>query len=327
MGRDDIVFFGNHLPIPVNEDMSSISVYPRNGKGLKRFLDQEGFDILHFHEPFVPFLSWQLLRVSRTTNVATFHSFPEASLLVKVLGKPAKTLILPTLKKKIKKFSAVSLTAADFVQDLVEEIEIIPNAIDLQRFMVKKKIKKFDDGKVNLLYVGRLSPRKGVPYLLKGIKRIKEDPNCFRLIVVGRGPEEEKVKEFVEKNRLHNVVFVGRVSNQELPLYYRTADIFCAPAIWGESFGIVLLEAMAAGLPVVAFANAGYKTVLGEKPFAEFLAEPKDTITLARLLERMIVNKELREKMGKAGLKKAKDYSWETVGEKILDFYNSALEL
>lgn len=325
LGREEIVFFGTHLSVPTNEDIGTLSLYPRNGKLLKRFLDQESFDILHFHEPFAPFLSWQLLRASRTTNVATLHSCPEASLVLKVLGQPAKTLVLPSLKKKIKKFSAVSPAAAAFVQDLVGEIEIIPNAIDLRRFAVKKGIEKFDDAKVNLLHVGRLTKRKGVLYLLKSIKKLRGKYDNFRLIVVGKGPEKEEIVEFVKENRLKSVVFVGRVSNQDLPGYYRTADIFCAPAIRGESFGIVLLEAMATGVPIVAFANAGYKEILKDKPFSEFLVEPKDTAGFARQLEKLITDKGLREKLGQAGLREARKYSWETVGKRILGFYQTAL--
>lgn len=326
LGRKDIVFFGNHLLVPANEDTGTLSIYPWNGRPLKRFLDQENFDILHFHEPFVPFLSWQLLRASKTTNVATFHSFPEASLVLKVLGRPAKALILPSLKEKIKRFSAVSWVAAAFVQDLAGEVEIIPNAIDLQRLAVKKKIDKFCDGKVNLLYVGRLSKRKGVLYLLRSIKKIKESLDRFRLIIVGTGPEEEEIKEFVENSGLENVVFVGQVSNEDLPVYYRTADVFCAPAIRGESFGVVLLEAMAAGLPIVAFANAGYQEILRNKPFSDFLVESKDTAGFAWQLKRLITDKNLRRKLGQASLKKAKKYSWEVVGKKILEFYKKAID-
>jgi phosphatidylinositol alpha-mannosyltransferase len=326
LGREDIVFFGNNLPVPANEDTGTLSIYPWNGKALKQFLAQENFDLLHFHEPFIPFLSWQLLRASKTTNVATFHSFPEASLVLRVLGRPAKALILPSLKERIKRFSAVSLVAVAFVQDLVGELEIIPNAIDVQRFAVKEKIDKFCDGKVNLLYVGRLSKRKGVLYLLRSLKKIKENFDRFRLIIVGTGPEEEEIKEFVKDSHFENVVFAGRVSNEDLPAYYQTADVFCAPAIQGESFGIVLLEAMAAGLPIVAFANAGYKEILRNGPFSEFLVEPKDTAGFAWQLKRLIADKNLRTKLGQASLKEAEKYSWEAVGKKILEFYKKAID-
>lgn len=324
--KKNIVFFGNHLPIPTNADIGTLSIYPQNGDVLKKFLAQERFDILHFHEPFAPFLSWQLLRASKTTNVATLHSFPEASLVFKILGGPAKVLFLPSLKKRIKRFSVVSPVTATFIQDLVRETEVIPNAIDLKRFAAPGKVEKFCDGKINLLYVGRLTKRKGVLYLLKSIKKISQTFGDFRLILVGGGPEEERLRKLVGKNGLKNIVFEGYVSNKDLPAYYKTADVFCAPAIHGESFGIVLLEAMAAGLPIVAFANAGYKEILKNKPFCDFLVEPKDIQGLTWQIERLIANKGLRERLGKMGAKEVQQYSWEKVGERILEFYKKALE-
>lgn len=321
------IFLGHHVPLPINDDVGTLSVYLGGMEPLKELLEAQSFDLLHFHEPFMPFLPWQLLLASKTLNVATFHAFPEASIFLKALGRTAKTLILKRLAKKISNFSAVSKTALVFNRDLVKRKPwVIPNAVDLSRFGQNRKIPEFGDGRVNILYVGRLSKRKGILYLLKSARRLLGRYANLRLIVVGSGPLEEKAKKFVKKNRLQNVIFEGYVSDTNLPSYFATADIFCAPSTHGESFGIVLLEAMASGLPVVAFANAGYREILGRTPFREFLAEPEDVEGLTRCLEKLVINKSLRRNLGQAGLREVQKYSWERVGRKILDFYRKALD-
>ena len=114
---------------------------------------------------------------------------------------------------------------------------------------------------------------------------------------------------------------MGAKSGQELTSYYNTADIFVSPSIFGESFGLVLLEAMACGKPVVAFSNQGYKQLLAGKLGAKFLVRPRDSKGLAKKIELFVENKKLREEMGKQGFKDAQDYSWRVVAERILKFY------
>jgi phosphatidylinositol alpha-mannosyltransferase len=325
LGREDIVFLGQHLPVPTNDDIGILSFCLKNGELLKAYLKKESFDILHLHEPFTPFLSWQILSASETVNVATLHSFPEASGFLTILGTPVKAFVLSNLAKKIKKFSAVSPAASVFARGLAGEIEIIPNAIEVRSYEKGEKIKRFSDGKINLLYLGRLTKRKGILYLLKVIRYLTQTSNNFRLIIVGDGLLKEKVRGFVKRYKLKNVDFEGYVSDKQLPSYFATADIFCAPAIHGESFGIVLLEAMRVGLPIVAFANAGYKEILKDKPFCDFLAEPKDVKGFSRHLATLIANKNLRVNLGKAGFKEVQRYSWDRVGERILKFYKEAL--
>lgn len=323
--RKDILFFGSHFRVPVNKDIGILSFCPQGTGSLKKFLNKEKFDILHFHEPYIPFLSWQLLSVSPTVNVATLHSFPEASLFSKIFGRATKAFVLVHLNKKISRFCAVSPAARLFASNSIKKTEIIPNAINLSRFSGTKKIKKFSDQKINLLYVGRLSQRKGIFYLLKSIKEISQKHRHCRLIIVGSGPEEKKAKSFVEKNRLDNVVFEGQIADSQLAAYYASADIFCAPAIEGESFGVVILEAMVNELPIVACANAGYRYILKDKPFCDFLTKPKDVQGFSMLLEKLIADQSLRKKLGRAALKEAQKYSWDNIGRRLLAFYRKAL--
>ncbi|GAI20304.1 unnamed protein product, partial [marine sediment metagenome] len=141
---------------------------------------------------------------------------------------------------------------------------IIPNGVDLEHFSPDVlPIDEFCDGKVNILFVGRLEKRKGLNYLLEAYRQAKREvPNC-RLIVVGPGTRlRNKYEKHIMRKGIRDVVFVGFAGYDELPRYYKTADIFCAPATRGESFGIILLEAMAMGKPIVASNIAGYASVV-----------------------------------------------------------------
>jgi phosphatidylinositol alpha-mannosyltransferase len=321
----DIIYFGKHIPFPVNQDMGVLSGSVRAVTLIKNYLDREKFDILHFHEPFLPFLSWQILQISKTINVATFHAYPEASALLKLTKWPVKNLFLTHLTKKIQAFSAVSKPAASYSRDFVDHIEIIPNAIDPQRFQQQTKISRFSDGKLNLLYVGRLTKRKGIRYLLEAIQKLEDTQADFRLVIVGSGPWQNKLEQLVKKFNLKNVVWEGCVSNHALPAYFASADIFCAPAVRGESFGIILLEAMAAGLPIVASSNAGYKEILKPQPFAEYLVKPEDSQGFYECLHRLMHNPQKRNQLSELARSEAQKYSWDRIGEKIIAFYLKAM--
>ena len=169
--------------------------------------------------------------------------------------------------------------------------------------------------------MGRIEERKGLIYLLRVYKILNEKYKNLRLIIVGEGPLKPDCQKWVIKNKLENVVFEKAISQKEVPSYYRTADIYCSPAIYGESFGIVLIEAMASGIPVVAFANKGYKGVLENTKGGKFLANPRDYKTLAQKLETLIKSQKLRKEMGEWGIKEAQKYSWPKIADQVLAFY------
>src|SRR5205085_5010440 len=164
---------------------------------------------------------------------------------------------------------------------------IVPNGIDPERFSTPdvKPIEKFDDEKLNVLFVGRLDKRKGFRYLLGAFRRIKAQVPEARLIVVGAYAREDKNKyvRFARKHGLRDVKFVGYVSNEELPRYYRSAHIFCAPSTGFESFGLVLLEAMASSVPIVASDIPGYRQVVTHG-HEGLLVPAKDEVALAEAI-------------------------------------------
>jgi phosphatidylinositol alpha-mannosyltransferase len=155
---------------------------------------------------------------------------------------------------------------------------------------------------------------------LKAYKILEKKFRNLRLIVVGKGPQKKEMEEFVKENGLKEVVFEGQIKEDEVVNYYTTCDLFCSPATHGESFGLVLVEAMACQKPVVAFANEGYFQFLHNKK-GGILVKNKDWRELAKKLEILIKNQKLREKMGKIALKEAEEYSWTKIADRVLDFY------
>jgi len=319
--KKDIIFLGIYLKIPSNKDQATITFCSNFAQKIQKMLEKEKFDIIHFHEFYTPFSSLQILQHSTSINIATFHACLEAS----PLAKTAKSISRTYLKKMAKKIHgaiAVSTVARKYaIFPNKRKIIIIPNGVDLTRFNTRvSPLRKFADKKINILFVGRLTKRKGLIYLLKAFKVLKKKYPNIRLIVVGDGDQKRKAKEFVRLHRVKDVFFAGAVSDKLLPFYYASADIFCSPATEAESFGIVLLEAMATGLPVVAFANTGYKQVL--KGFGERgLVPSKNVKSLAGKIESLIEGKELRKDLAAWGQKEVKKYSWKKVSSRVLAFY------
>ncbi len=318
--KGDIIYLGIALPIPSNESTSHVS-YCIDQSSIEKVMKKEKFDIIHIHN-LAMFLGSQILDFSAAKNIFTIHTLPEASYLLKTFSI-FFDILFSSKQTKINKIILVSKPILKYLpKGLNSKIRVIPNGIDLERFRPDiKKLKIFNDDKINILFVGRLDKRKGTIYLIQSFEKLKRKHNNIRLIIAGNGPLLDECKSYVESNNIQDVHFEGRVSDIMLPRYYSTSDIFCSPATHGESFGIVLLEAMACGKPIVAFANTGYKGVLkGEG--AKFLVKPMNVNELTKKLETLIKDKGLREKMGKWGLKEVKKYDWNIVTDKIIKTYN-----
>jgi phosphatidylinositol alpha-mannosyltransferase len=318
----NVFFLGKVFEIPRLGASASTPLTLGKSEKIQEFLRQEKFDILHFQGP-MGILGHQLLNQSETKNILTFLIYHKG--LLPFLLAP---FLLPGkgLSRKFAIRIAISHVALSLAQKFYPgKYEVVPCGINLSRFKPSGgRMKRFLDGKVNILFVGRLDERKGVLTLLRAFQKISSTLNT-RLLIVGDGPYKRKAERLVRSSKLKDVVFLGQVESNLLPYFYRTADIFCAPATHGESFGIVLLEAMASRLPIVAYANEGYKEVLGKGPFSEFLVKPKDVRGLAEKLELLIRDKKLRQKLGEEGLREVQKYSWEKVGERILELYEKAL--
>jgi len=320
--RDLKVFrVGQDVNIPANGTFANLTVGYKMSDKLRRIFKAEKFDLLHVHCPLDPILPLWSVKVFEGPIVGTFHTYMKTNLAYDVINDSFGQYF-----KKLKGRICVSQPAKDFIyQYFPADYRIIPNGVDINRFRPGlKPIKKFADDTFNLLFVGRIDPRKGLRYLLQAFSIVYgHDPNV-RLIVVGKGILSEYYKMFLLRDLEDKVFFEGYVSGEKIPNYYATADIYCSPATHGESFGIVLLEAMASGKPVVASSNEGYRQVLSSQE--GILVEPKNTVQLAKAIISLMDNKKKRKEMGEAGRKKAEKYSWKNVTKQIVDYYQEVLK-
>lgn len=319
---EDVLLVGRSMSFPGNDSTVDLSI-SINPSEISDLLEMEKFDILHLHNvtPLIPF---QFLEKSKATNIVTLHAELSGSKTLKWFPS-IKKLLHFYLKKRIDGAIIIAPTLIDLVAGARGPIEVIPNGVDLKRFNPKiKGFPYYDDEKINLLFVGRIEKRKGLIYLLRSFELLQKKLKNLRLIVVGDGDLKKECEDFVNQKKLPEVVFVGAVKNEDLPIYYASADIFVSPATHGESFGIVLLEAMASGLPVVAFANTGYKAVLTGLG-SQFLAEPRNVWELTQKIETLILSNEKREELKEWSLDEVQKYSWEKIAARVLNFYEQVL--
>lgn len=320
LGLDNLIAVGRPVPIPSGGSIARISLSVWRERRVKTLLRDEAFDIVHLHEPLLPVLPLTVLRYANTVNIGTFHAFHGNARLYHLTHR-----LVHRWFDKLDGRIAVSQPALQFVSKAFPgEYQIIPNGINVDFF--SKKIPPFDafnDGKLNILFVGRLEKRKGLKYLLGAFSRLKwEHPN-LRLIVVGPGnPGKECYRMMAERN-MQDVVFMGGVAPEALARFYHTAHIFCTPATGKESFGIVLGEAMAAGKPIVATNIDGFASVItnGEEGF---LVAPKSEEALASALQRLILDPDLRHAMGQRGTVTVQTYRWDRVAARVVQCYEQA---
>lgn len=323
---DRFIRIGNPRSFPVSGSIARITVAVKIEAQIREAFAREQFDICHLHEPLMPTLNTTTLQKHLSPMVGTFHASG---------AKPWYTLFGPVVKfyldrwyRKLDGCIAVSPTARDYIYAYYPgEYTIIPNGIDTHHFNSHATpMEEYTDGKPNILFVGRLEKRKGFDYLLKAYRQvIKEMPDC-RLIAVGPGTRlRKKYEKQVNREGLKNVIFAGYSTYSDLPRYYQTADVVCFPATGRESFGIVLLEAMSVGKPIIATAIDGFNNVLEDG--AEGLSvPPRDVHKLTESLLTLLKNKQLRQEMGARGREKAQAYDWSLIAQRVLDFYQETLD-
>ena len=312
----DVIRLGYGFSVPANGSVGTLTFSPRYASQVREMLERERFDVLHFHEPFVPFLSLVLLRESQSINIATFHAYagwsPAYEFGKRMLGRFARRL-----HGRI----AVSAAARHFIDRYFPgDYKIIPNGVDIPRLASAQPFARYRDGTLNILFVGRFESRKGALYLLKAYRVLKKRGFKCRLLLVGTGPQEREIRRYIATRRLTGVELLGRVSDDDKARYFATADVFVSPATGGESFGIVLLEAMAAGTPIVCSYIHGYKGVVRRDQQA-LLVPPRDVKALTEALARILGDADLRARMGAAGRARAPQFSRESITAKVEDYY------
>lgn len=312
------------VSLPSNGSQVRFTLSPTLRKVIKTLLRQELFDLIHLHEPFMPGLSLGILHYSRDYPAAvvlgTFHARRQPHVYYHLCQSVFRRM-LPNLDGRIAVSEAAKETAARYFPG---DYRVIPNGVDLTDFGDAPGTGAPPPGGPApcVLFVGRLEKRKGFEYLLQAFAQVQAALPAARLVVVGpfTPKESEPFVHQAEDDRLRNVDFVGWVPDNQLAEYYRAADVVCAPSTGGESFGMVLLEAMATGRAVVASDIPGYREVARDG-LDGLLVPPKDAGAIATALVRLLRDGALRRRLGDAGRVRSQAFSWDRVAEQVLAYY------
>lgn len=332
----DVIFIGNATQIKSFRTTSQLSV-SANAEKIDAVLASEQFDVLHFHEPWVPILSRQVLSRSGAANVATFHArLPET-----VLTPTIEKVITPytrSILKYLHSLSAVSESAAEYVRSLTDSpISIIPNGIDLKKYGAmsyesraknskaqSSQLKAHGSSSKTILYIGRLEKRKGLIYLLKAYQQLRSQHPDVSLAIAGDGVDRDKLEEYAAKNNIEGLSFMGYITDEQKLDLLHGSDLFCSPALYGESFGIVLLEAMATGLVTVAGDNDGYSGLMEGRGTLS-LVDPKNTADFCRRLELLLYDEPLRQLWKEWAAGYVKQFSYTNIVDQYEQLYLQAM--
>jgi phosphatidylinositol alpha-mannosyltransferase len=320
---DHVYRLGSVVRVPYHGSWARITLSLGLRRKVRAILERERFDLVHLHEPLLPTLPLTVLALTRVATVGTFHAYWDRSLFY-ALGRPLLRRAFDRLDGRI----AVSAAARDYVgRYFPGEYALIPNGVDTTRFRPDLEPLPTARGMgPSVLFVGRLEPRKGFVHLLRAFARLGRTLPEARLLVAGAYGEGERLRYAWLATQLGagRVAFLGRLGPAELARCYASADVCCFPSLGGESFGIVLLEAMATGRPVVCSDIPGYREVL-QAGRQGLLVPPGDEPALAAALLRLLADPALRARLGAAGRQRAAGFDWEVVTARVEAAYGTAL--
>jgi phosphatidylinositol alpha-mannosyltransferase len=310
-----VTFNGNVARIPL----------PANKKRIQEVLEDEQFDVLHVQVPYSPFLAQRIINAAdkKVAIVGTFHVAPGG--ILSSWGGHGLRLMYGRSLKKFDQIVSVSTAAAQYAKDAFGlQTEVLPNVIEVEKFQqANKRINIKRSNKI--LFFGRLVKRKGAKEMIKAFSVLHKYDTSAKLIVAGDGPERKSLEDLANDLKLQDhVKFLGFVEEKDKAKLMNSAYIACFPSTGGESFGIVLLEAIAAGAQVVIGGdNPGYKTVLGERP--QLLFDPKNPLTFAGKLSELLDNKEIAKDLHAWEQEEVKKYDVNIVGPELQKIYQSAI--
>jgi phosphatidylinositol alpha-mannosyltransferase len=300
---------------------------PASRRKLRAFIKRENFDVLHVQTPHHPLMAKHLIKAAgqQTAVIGTFHVLPYGPM--SKYGNRALGVWLKSSLKRFDRMLAVSRAAADYcLWSFGIRAEVLPNVVNYKLFHDAKPLEKYNDEKLTILFLGRLAPRKGCLLLLQAVALLAhEDLPPFRVVICGKGPQAQKLQKYATDNNLQDIVeFAGFVSNENKPRYYASAGLAVFPSSGGESFGIVLLEAMSGGhAAVLAGDNPGYRSVMEPQP--DLLFDPKNPAELAKKIKKYLLDPLARKEIAAWGESYAAQYDLSAVGPKLVKVYRQAL--
>lgn len=311
----DVLRIGPSRPVYNNGSFGRVSCGPRLSAAVRDVLAQERFDVVHVHCPLTPVLPYLAVHHARVPVVGTFHTHFRPGAFFRLM-RPWQQRYLDRLDAAV----AVSRACLHaFEGKLSADFEIIPNGVDVDKFGKGRRLRRYDDGKLNLLWVGRLEPRNGLDHMIRVFAEVRKELDA-RLLVVGDGPLMPRYVRMVPEEIRDDVVFAGRVVD-ERPDWYATADVYCAPTRIA-SFGITLLEAMAAGKPILASDIEGFREVMQHGKEGELLPLD-DERAWTRAVHRLAREPVRAAAYAERGHRTAQEYAWPSVARRVIGLYRS----
>jgi phosphatidyl-myo-inositol alpha-mannosyltransferase len=312
---DDIVVVGRAVPIPANGSTAPLAFGPVAAADVKRELELLAPDVVHVHEPLIPSLSLLALRGSNLPAVGTFHAAAESS-----FGYRASRPALIRAGRRLTVKTAVSEAARSLIaRYLPGDYLLTPNGIDVARFASARPL-ELSSKKKKVLFFGRIEPRKGLDVLIEAMTWLRDLD--VQLVVAGSGPDERSARSRARRLGI-DARFLGAVDEKDKPRIFKSADVYCAPGLGGESFGIVIVEAMAAGAPVVCSALPAFKAVVGD---AAEVAAPDDPGALGGALRCLLTDPEEADRRRRLGELLAASFDWSRQVLAVEKAYGRALE-
>ncbi|CAN5520164.1 phosphatidyl-myo-inositol alpha-mannosyltransferase [soil metagenome] len=314
---DYVVSGGKAVPIPYNGSVARLRFGPATHRKVKRWLAEGEFDVLHLHEPNAPSLSMLALQAAEGPIVATFHTSTTKSLTLSVF----QGILRPYHEKIVGRIAVSDLARRWQMEALGSDAVEIPNGVDVASYATASPLDGYPRPGKSVLFLGRYNePRKGMAVLLAALPTLVERFADIEILIVGRGDEEELREE--AGDLASHLRFLGQVDDADKARALRSADVYCAPHTGGESFGIVLVEAMAAGTAVVASDLDAFRRVLldGE---AGKLVPVDDPEAMASALIEVLSDDALRRRYVDAATAAVQRYDWSVVARQIMRVYET----
>ena len=314
---DYLVPLGRTIGYGANGAVSNLSSFPEGPISLRRELNAGNYDVVHVHEPVAPLVGWDAMVFRGAPVVGTFHSYSTKAFPNHVATLLGARRRMNQLSARIAVSEAAAWTGRRWFGG---EYTIVPNGVDIE---AAPQGPKTSSEELRLLFVGRAEERKGLPVLLAAFQALVEHVPS-RLTVVGADPEEIS-RRVADPDLMSHIDVLGKVSDSVLWRQLGEADLLCAPSLTGESFGMVLIEAMASGTPVIASKIAGYSDVVTNGTDG-ILVPPADPQALAEELQLLAHEPERLVAMGEAGRRSAQRYAWPRIAEEVAEVYERAIE-